>query len=285
MRGTLMGMRPVVIFGTIAATMVCWLSTRMWLGDVLTVWKVSCLLGAWAPIGAAAVFLYVREVGDNEHGVFAAWCVRAIGMHWTLVWLVGMSDWLRGPPHTPPAWNSDVGMPVVFLAFIPVFALSVAALQWTRSVAARFGEHLRARQAGALHVVDGARSPYRGAITELRRVVPPLAPAPFAPVLIGAVGLGATWVALSTSLSSATVLFGTAVALGLASLRTARAVEPSACALVAVGGLLVTRAQHFDTLVIVARGMLWPVAVLAGLALYLVLLEGRLFLTRGRARV
>lgn len=276
-------MRPLVIFGTIATAMVLWLSTRMWLGDVLWVWKVSCLLGAWAPIGAAAVFLYVREVGDRTDGVFAAWCVRAIGMHWTLVWLVGMSDWLRGPPHTPPAWNSDVGMPLVFLAFFPVFALSVAALQWTRSVAARFAEHLRVRQPGALHIVDGARSPYRGATTELRRVVPALPAVSFAPVLAGAVGLGATWVALSTSLSSATVLVGTAASLCAASLRSPHAVAPSACALVAVGGLLATRSQHLDSLAIVDRGMLWPVTALAGLALYLVLLEGRLLLTRARA--
>lgn len=276
-------MRPLVIFGTIAAAMVVWLSTRMWFGDVLWVWKASCLLGAWAPVGAAAVFLYVREVGDREDGVFAAWCVRAIGMHWTLVWLVGMSDWLRGPPHTPPAWNTDLGMPVVFLAFVPTFALSVAALQWTRSVAARFAEHLRLRQPGSLHVVDGARSPYRGAITELRRVLPSAPPPSFAPVLAGAVGLGATWVALSSTLPAMTVLLGTAVALCLASLRSARAVEPSVCALVAVGGLLATRAHAFRTVAVVDRGMLWPVTAMLGLALYLVLLEGHLFLVRARA--
>lgn len=275
-------MRPLVVFGSIAATMVLWLSTRMWLGTELWVWKVSCLLGAWAPIGAAAVLLYVRETGHREDGVLAAWFVRAIGMHWILVWLVGMSDWLRGPPHAVARWNSDAGMPLVFLAFIPVLALSVAALQWTRSVAARIAAH--ARHAAAPRVVDGAPSPYRDAATEPRRAAPPAAPPSFAPVLAGAVGLGATWAALSTALPAGPVLVGTAAALGLASLRSARAVGPSVLALCAVGGLLVTRAQHLDTLVIVNRAMLWPVASLAGLALYLCLMEANLRLVARPSR-
>jgi hypothetical protein len=277
-------MRPLVVFGSIAATMVLWLSTRMWLGDQLWVWKASCLLGVWAPIGAAAVFLYVRETAHREDGVFAAWCVRAIGMHWVLVWLVGMSDWLRGPPHTVPQWNSDAGMPLVFLAFFPVFALSVAALQWTRSVAARVAAFTHARQSGSLQLVEGASSPYRGAATELRREVPRAAPPSFAPVLAGAVGLGAMWAALSTSLSSGTVLVGTAVALSLASLRSARALAPSVFALFAVGGLLVTRAQHLDSLGLAHRAALWPVTALTGLALYLGIMEGRLRLARLSAR-
>lgn len=271
-------MRPLVIFGSMAATMVLWLSTRMWLGDQLWVWKLSCVLGAWAPIGAAAVLLYVREAGHREDGVLAAWCVRALGMHWTLVWLVGMSDWLRGPPRTVPHWNSDAGMPLVFLAFIPVLALSVAALQWARSAAARVAAH--AHGAGSLRLVDGAPSPYRDAATELRRAVPPGAPPSFAPVLAGAVGLGATGAALSTSLSSGVVLVGTAAALSLASLRSARAVAPSVAALFAVGALLASRAPHFDTLLIANRALLGPATALAGLALYLGVLEGRLRLAR-----
>jgi hypothetical protein len=277
-------MRPLVVFGSIAATMVLWLSTRMWLGTELWVWKLSCVLGAWAPIGAAAVLLYVRETGHREDGVMAAWCVRAIGMHWILVWLLGMSDWLRGPPHTLARWNSDAGMPLVFLAFIPVLALSVAALQWTRSVAARVAAYAQARQAGSLRVADGAPSPYRDAATELRRALPPAAPPSFAPVLAGAVGLGATWAALSTSLPAGTVLVGTAAALVLASLRSARAVAPSALALCAVAGLLVTRSPHFDTQVIASRAALWPVASLTGLALYLCLMEGHLRLAARPSR-
>lgn len=273
-------MRPVALFGSIAAAMVLWLSTRMFLGDQLWVWKVSCLLGAWAPIWAAALILYVREVGDREDGWFMAWCVRAVGMHLTLVWMLGMSDWLRGPPHTPPQWNSDVGMPLVFLAFAPVLALSVAALQWTRSVAARVAAYAQARQAGALHLVVAAPSPYRDADTELRRGLLPSAPPSFAPVFAGAAGLVAMWAALSTSLSPGAVLVGTAVALSMASLRSARALAPSVCALVAVGGLLVTRAQHLDGAALVNRAMLWPVTALVGLVLYLGLLEGRLRLDR-----
>ena len=273
-------MRPLVIFGSIAAAMVLWLSTRMWLGDQLWVWAVSCVLGAWAPIGAAAVLLYVRETGHREDGVLAAWCVRAIGMHWTLVWLVGISDWLRGPPHTAPQWNSDVGMPLVFLAFIPVLALSVAALQWTRSVAARIAVHANARQAGALRVLDAAPSPYRDAGTALARALPPGAPPTFAPVLAGAVGLGATFVARSTALSAGAVLVGTAVALAVTSLRSARAVAPSAFALFAVGGLLAARAPHLDPLAIAHRATLWPAIGLAGLGLYLACMEGHLRLAR-----
>ena len=225
-----MGMRPLVIFGSIAAAMVCWLSTRMWFGDQLWVWRVSCFLAAWAPLGAAAVFLYVKDHGHREHSAGAAWCVRAIGMHWTLVWLVGMSDWLRGPPHSLPAWNSDAGMPVVFLAFVPVFALSLAALQWTRSVVARFASF---RRGGDLKLVDGVPSPYRDASTELRRVVPAASPPSVAWSLALAAGAGAAWCAQLPALSlvnramlwPVTTLVGLALGAGLVEgrLRLARA--------------------------------------------------------------
>jgi len=45
------------------------------------------------------VFLDVRAVGDREDSVFAAWLVRAIGMHFTLAWLGGASSRAR------PTWS------------------------------------------------------------------------------------------------------------------------------------------------------------------------------------
>lgn len=130
-------MRPLTIFGSIATAMVAWLSTRMWCGDSLAVWRVSCVLGAWAPLGAAAVFHYIRVHGHREHTVLAAWLVRAIGMHCVLVWLVGISDWLRGPPQLVPVANADAVVPLVFVGFAPVFALSALLLHWALRVSAR----------------------------------------------------------------------------------------------------------------------------------------------------
>src|SRR5262245_59823242 len=105
--------RPLTVFATLATLMVCWLMVRMWCGGFLPVWAVSCVLGAWAPILAAVVFWYVRAVGDREDSPAVAWLVRAIGMHFLLVWMLGVSDWLRGPPGHPSGWNSDIGAPVV----------------------------------------------------------------------------------------------------------------------------------------------------------------------------
>ena len=74
------------------------------LSSTLVIWGIVFIIGLQCGIEGA---YFTRSVGSPAYaGVFAAWCVRAIGMHWTLVWLVGMSDWLRGPPHAPPAWNS-----------------------------------------------------------------------------------------------------------------------------------------------------------------------------------
>ena len=95
----LMRARPLLVLTLIAASMVAWFTVRMWAGHLPEVWRVSCLLGAWAPLGAAAVFLYVRAVGDREDSVFAAWLVRAIGMHFTLAWLGGASSRAR------PTWS------------------------------------------------------------------------------------------------------------------------------------------------------------------------------------
>jgi len=109
----------------------------MWAGSEEAVWSVSCLLGGWAPLGAAVVLRYVQAEGHRESSPAAAWVVRALGMHCVLMWLVGMSDYLRGPPGTAPQWNADQGMPLVFLALVPLLALSFTMLRWARGLAVR----------------------------------------------------------------------------------------------------------------------------------------------------
>jgi uncharacterized protein with NAD-binding domain and iron-sulfur cluster len=157
--------RPLLVLTLIAASMVAWFSVRMWAGDAPGVWRVSCILGAWAPLGAAAVFRYVRAVGDREDSVFAAWLVRAIGMHFTLAWLVGASDWLRGPPGSVHGWNSDLGAPLVFLSFAPVFAVCFGALAWIASVRARLPRE--PESAGAHEHATRRAPPDPGAVASL----------------------------------------------------------------------------------------------------------------------
>lgn len=269
-------MRPIVVFGAVAAAMVCWLTTRMWCGDSFAVWRLSCLLGAWAPLGAAGVFLYVRATGHRESSVLAAWLVRAIGMHWVLVWLVGISDWLRGPPRAVPAWNSDLGMPVVFLAFVPVFALSVAALAWMLSVSRR----MRARHTTSTSSVEAAPTPYRGA-GRARSALSPAAPSR-APLLASAVGAVSAWTALAAPVDPTMVLGASAMLLAVMSSRSPRAMTPSVVSIAAVTGAVLARegGLNLASPAAVDRFMAWPVATAAAVAAYLLVLEARLTLRR-----
>ncbi len=269
-------MRPIVVFGAVASAMVCWLSARMWCGDSYAVWRLSCILGAWAPLGAAAVVLYVRATGHRESSVLAAWLVRAIGMHWVLVWLVGISDWLRGPPRAVPAWNTDVGMPLVFLAFVPVFALSVAALGWMLSLARRMAP----RHPTSTSSDSDAPTPYRGARAS-RLSLAPAAPSR-APVLASAVGAASAWVALAAPVDPTMVLGASALALAVMSFRSPRAMAPSAVSIAAVTGALLARDCGFDLAspAGVNRFMAWPAATAAAVAVYLLVLEARLTLRR-----
>lgn len=124
--------RPAVVLGVIATALVLWFMTRMWFGDLTLVWKISGILGAWSPIVAASLYLYVQHVGGQEHKIFVAWLTRAIGMHVVLLWMLGVNDWLAGPlplRATAHRWDPDAGAPVVLILFFPVFFLTVAFLK------------------------------------------------------------------------------------------------------------------------------------------------------------
>lgn len=262
----------------VAASMVAWFSVRMWAGDAPEVWRVSCLLGAWAPLGASAVFLYVRAVGDREDSVFAAWLVRAIGMHFTLAWLVGASDWLRGPPGSPHGWNSDLGAPLVFLSFAPVFAACVGALSWLGSVHARLPREPVADEA----LVRAAPVPYRGA-SELR-VTRPVPQFPMAALVGAFVGIGSVWFAMVAPWSAPAVIVACALALGAASQSGAGAVMPSVVSLVGVAAVLQARGlpETFSSRSI-DQAFAWPWVALAAVLVYLAAVEARLRVRRARA--
>ncbi|MFO0628561.1 MAG: hypothetical protein U0325_23510 [Polyangiales bacterium] len=120
-----MRLRPLLVLTPLAASLVVWFTARMWFGHDPSVWRASALLGGWAPVLAAALVAYLWREGHREDSVGAAWLARALGVHCALLWMVGVSDWLRGPPNTPPAWDIDSGTPLVFLAFAPCLALCI----------------------------------------------------------------------------------------------------------------------------------------------------------------
>lgn len=269
--------RPLWVLTLVAASMVGWFSLRMWAGDLPWVWRLSCLLGAWAPLGAAGMFLYVRAVGDREDTVFAAWLVRAIGMHFTLAWLVGASDWLRGPPGYTHGWNSDLGAPVVFLSFPPVFAACVGALTWVGSVRAR----LPREPASVEAAVPAASVPYRG-VGELR-VTRAATAFPRAALLGSLAGVAAMWLAMAAPWSAPAVIAACAFGLGLAAQSGAGAVVPSVLSLVGVAAALQARQlAHGTAERSVDVAFAWPWVALAAVVAWLAVVELQLRL-RARA--
>lgn len=184
---TLWGMRPLAVLACLAAAMVGWLSVRMWAGDVDAVWRVSCVLGAWAPLGAAAVLRYVLAEGHRENNPAAAWVVRALGMHCVLLWLLGINDYLRGAPGTAPQWNADQGMPLVLLGFAPVLAASFVLLRWASGLPPRLARALTPRP-GVPTPAASVPLPYRGPHAPAE--APPAAPTWPRRLAFGAVTLG-----------------------------------------------------------------------------------------------
>lgn len=125
-----------------ATLLVGWLSLRMWNGESVSVWRASVVLAAFAPFAAAAVFRYIVAVAEGESSVFSAWLVRAISMHWVLVWMVGSADLLRGMPGHPSGRNWDALAPLILLAFFPAFGANYGALCWVRSLERRAASHV-----------------------------------------------------------------------------------------------------------------------------------------------
>jgi hypothetical protein len=232
--------RPVVILGTVATALVLWFVIRMAIGADPTVWRASCMLGAWSPLLAAGLLLYVRAIADREHSVGAAWLVRAIGMHCVLLWMVGVGDLLGGPPGDARRWLADAGAPLVLLGFAPVFALAFGALSWLRSIALRIPHSfLRPRRPEERESVTA----FRGVpmVRERMRA----APAPRAAYVIGAASLAGCAHAPSHALE---IACASALLFAVASARNSRAFAPSVLALTlscfvaaasaAAGGLL-----------------------------------------------
>lgn len=246
-----MVLRPLHVFSAIATAMVGWFATRMWNGSSHEVWRASAMMAGWAPVLAAVMVAYVTRVGPREDSVAAAWLVRAIGMHCVLLWMVGASDWLRGPPDQAPAWNTDVGTPVVFVAFVPCFALCHALLRGL------FATHRRLTAAASAPVAAAApatarsyREPARPVSgATLRRARPALAP------FVGAAGL-----ALFAWAPALTTLPVTSAALGFA--LTARTFRVTLVLAVALAGNTLLLAGH-------DLAMRWPVTALATVAVVL----------------
>ncbi len=271
-------MRPLFVLTALATSMVAWFVVRMLATHSYDVWLVSCLLGAWAPLTSAAAFLYISDAGEREDSVLAAWLVRAIGMHFVLAWLLGVSDWLRGPPGSARVYNADAIAPFVLLSFVPVFLVCLTAFRWVLSVRRRLAaaEPLTSRTVTPEH----APMPYRGAarmhITE-RIALPALA----LPAALGA-GAAALWLALALHLSPALALGSAALLLALASTLGASAVVPSLGALACVAAAVLARDVTVVTHDSLRLVWAWPWLALGGVAVYLSALEARLRLAPSR---
>ena len=212
--------RSLVPLVFLAGLMVLWLSTRMWFGSLRPVWAASCLIGGWSPFASAALFRYVRAIGARDDRVLLAWLVRALGMHFVLAWMIGFSDWLRGPPDHAPAWNMDLGAPLALFSFVPAFALSLLILGWVSALKERLTTPV------FRPAMPGERTPrwipFRG--IALVRDGAPRAAVPVGPVLIGAIGLAT---AMGLPAAPLWYLPACALPLSIATVRNHRALAPS----------------------------------------------------------
>jgi hypothetical protein len=247
----------------------------MWFGGERSVWTTSCLLGAWAPLGAAAFFLYVRAIADREDSVLVAWLVRALGMHCVLVWMLGFSDWMSGPPGQSPRWNADIGAPIALALFVPTFAVSYLALDRLKSLGHRIVQPIMRpampNERGGEHV------PFRGLF--LVSGGAPITRAPLAPFVVGAISFATV---LSTPTMPYWLLPAAGITLAISTVRNHRALAPSVVTIGALALMLVARNEIRDAETLVAHGVQWPWLALVGLGFYLVALEGMVRATRVR---
>ena len=271
-----MRLRSAVPLALLAVSLVAWLSTRMWFGTDPRVWMISCILGAWAPIGAAALARYVRAIAHREDSVLIAWLVRALGMHCVLVWMLGFSDFMRGPPGQIPHWNQDAGAPVALLSFVPVFALSYAAIGWLLAISRRL---VRPAMRPAMPGERNARvMPFRGLF-----LVSAGAPQTRVPVTTFIVGAAAITATITNVSLPAWLLPSLALPLAFATIRNHRALVPSVATVFALAlALLVRGGSH--SLSAVALGVRWPWLALLGMAVYLATVEGLLRVRPALAR-
>jgi hypothetical protein len=257
------------VFAAAVVSMNLWFFTRTVFSSSHGVWATSCVLGAWLPLVAAAMFSYVRAVGDREDSVAAAWLVRALGVQSVLAWGVGMTDWLRGPPDQPPAWNTELSGPFVLVGFAIPFAAAVFLLHWAFSI----GRRLRIRVERPALPTEGHVSvaPFRGMLTVTLRA--PEGRAPVAPVAVAA--LASVVVAESPS-APYWVLFASALPLAALAVRNARALWPGVATLAWISGALVSRRALSDSQSTVSLLVAWPWITASAAALYLAAAEALL---------
>jgi hypothetical protein len=259
----ILAMRPLHVLTGVAACLVTWFSVRMWCGSMYDVWRGSVLLGAWSPLLAASLYLYVREIGEREHTVFAAWIARAIGMHCVLAWLIGVFDVVHGPPGTRGSLIADVIAPFALVAFVPVFGLCATVLRWAQSVSTRLPEPTRAKQRETVSVTVPYRGVLPGTLVDEQLPVQTWLTT-FTGVAFLVTGVVSTTVATTTVLSS--------LGLGLMSALGRRVVLPSAAILACVAGSVSMNATQS----LYGAACVAPWVLLAGLATYLTTAELRL---------
>lgn len=258
----------------LATLLVGWFLVRMFCGASYDVWRVSLFLGACAPLNAAAAFLYIQRVGDREDSVLAAWLVRSISIHFMLAWLLGVADWMRGPPGLAPTPNADMIAPVALVAFFPVFGLGFVTFRWLLSATRRLTD----ATSSATRTVDFAEHhiPYRGAAR--RQVSQTVRAFPWAMLASSALGVMAVCFAHLAPWSSVSVLAVCAIALGATSRLGPETVAPSVLSLVGVAGTLLAR-HHGAPTTSFPLACAWPWMALAAIALYLTALEASLKIT------
>ena len=262
-----MRIRSVLPLGVAAVTLVVWLSVRMWFGSDPRVWMISCLLGAWAPLGAASFFLYVRSIADREDRVLVAWLVRALGMHCVLVWMLGFSDWMAGPPGQVPHWNSDIGAPIALLGFAPTLAASYFALRWLVGLSQRLAiPVMRPAMPTERH---GEVVPFRGAF--LTSAGAPITRTPIAPFVIAAAAFGSVFALRGTPYW---LIPTSAAALAICTARNHRALAPSVATLAALALTILGSRSAADWHASVSLGVAWPWLSFVALGFFLVTLEG-----------
>ncbi|MBI5516288.1 MAG: hypothetical protein HY909_21055 [Deltaproteobacteria bacterium] len=266
-----MKVRPLSVWVALGTSLVVWFAARMLYGERLLVWQVSALLGAWAPILAAGLFLHLRATSHRESSALAAWMVRALAMHSVLLWLVGANDWLRGPPGRPSHWNADLGGPVLLVAFVPVFLVTALALHWHESVAARLLGGPRWELLARVRPGRPARpAPYRGVAFDAREE--PLPPFATRPWVVGLLGLGLSLLGVG----GGWVVPGTVLGLAAVTAPGTRSVAPSTAALAVVTAAQVFGAPASDASALLLRGQCLPWLVLGASMAYLALCETRL---------
>ncbi|MFO0624741.1 MAG: hypothetical protein U0325_03925 [Polyangiales bacterium] len=199
-------------------------------------------------------------------------------MHCALLWMVGASDWLRGPPHAPPAWYIDSGTPLVFLAFALCFALCAPLVH-------RLAKLARARARPPLRRVGVAAAwHYRAAPSRVgkgpARMV--LADTPWASTAACALAFGG---ALVAPFSPAVSALAAAGILGAVSLRRTVAPAVAGLVLLSVRGVMALGGSD-------ALSMRWPALLVASLCTYTLVgqrmttrrTEGRVLRERPRAQ-